>query len=119
MDSLAVTSCLFCQTRGTKQTNKSNLISVILSIFTNALVYVHHVEQTVMSVEEDSEPILGLWFEETLSPSEGSPTNTTKEANNEPKAERATTTIVPDNREPHGVGSLFMKTQSQFHSFEL
>ncbi|XP_043276539.1 protein purity of essence isoform X5 [Venturia canescens] len=56
--------------------------------------------------EEDSEPILGLWFEETLSPSEGSPTNTTKETNNEPKPERAATTIVPDNREPHGYISL-------------
>ncbi|XP_034944940.1 E3 ubiquitin-protein ligase UBR4 isoform X2 [Chelonus insularis] len=56
--------------------------------------------------EEDSEPILGLWFEETLSPSEGSPTNTTKETNNEPSAERVTTTIVPDNREPHGYISL-------------
>lgn len=67
--------------------------------------YVHDVEQTVMSVEEDSEPILGLWFEETLSPSEGSPTNTTKDTNNEGNAERASTTIVPDNREPHGVSS--------------
>ncbi|KAK0172054.1 hypothetical protein PV328_005423 [Microctonus aethiopoides] len=56
--------------------------------------------------EEDSEPILGLWFEETLSPSEDSPTNTTKDTNNEGSAERAATTIVPDNREPHGYISL-------------
>ncbi|XP_011314104.1 protein purity of essence isoform X2 [Fopius arisanus] len=56
--------------------------------------------------EEDSEPILGLWFEETLSPSEGSPTNTTKDTNNETNAERPSTTIVPDNREPHGYISL-------------
>ncbi|CAD6222096.1 GSCOCG00011717001-RA-CDS, partial [Cotesia congregata] len=63
-------------------------------------------EQTVMSVEEDSEPILGLWFEETLSPSEGSPSNITKETTNELGPERTTATIVPDNREPHGYISL-------------
>ncbi|XP_015606097.1 protein purity of essence isoform X2 [Cephus cinctus] len=63
-------------------------------------------EQTVLSVEEDSEPILGLWFEETLAPSDGSPTNTTKESSNEASAERTTTTIVPDNREPDGYISL-------------
>ena len=56
--------------------------------------------------EEDSEPILGLWFEETLAPSDGSSTNTSKESNNEPTVERATTAIVPDNREPHGYISL-------------
>lgn len=56
-----------------------------------------------MSVEDDSEPILGLWFEETLSPSDGSSTNNTKDANNEANTERTTTNIVPDNREPHGV----------------
>lgn len=56
-----------------------------------------------MSVEEDSEPILGLWFEETLSPSEESSANTTKETNNEVGPDHTTTTIVPDNREPHGV----------------
>ncbi|XP_012287187.1 E3 ubiquitin-protein ligase UBR4 isoform X2 [Orussus abietinus] len=56
--------------------------------------------------EEDSEPILGLWFEETLAPSDGTPTNTTKETNNEANTERAATTIVPDNREPHGYISL-------------
>jgi len=57
-----------------------------------------------MSVEEDSEPILGLWFEETLAPSDETSTNTNKETNNEASAERTTaTTIVPDNREPHGV----------------
>lgn len=60
-----------------------------------------------MSVEEDSEPILGLWFEETLSPSEGSPSNITKETTNELGPERTTATIVPDNREPHGV-SVFL-----------
>ncbi|XP_046612558.1 E3 ubiquitin-protein ligase UBR4 isoform X2 [Neodiprion virginianus] len=63
-------------------------------------------EQTVMSVEEDSEPILGLWFEETFAPSDGSPTSTTKEPNNETNTERTTTAIVPDNREPHGYISL-------------
>ncbi|XP_008551349.1 E3 ubiquitin-protein ligase UBR4 isoform X1 [Microplitis demolitor] len=63
-------------------------------------------EQTVMSVEEDSEPILGLWFEETLSPSEESSANTTKETNNEVGPDHTTTTIVPDNREPHGYISL-------------
>jgi len=63
-----------------------------------------YIEQTVMSVEEDSEPILGLWFEETLAPSDETSTNTNKETNNEASAERTTaTTIVPDNREPHGV----------------
>lgn len=61
-------------------------------------------KKTVMSIEEDSEPILGLWFEETIAPSDGSPANGTKEASNETSAERTvTTTIVPDNREPHGV----------------
>ncbi|XP_066587252.1 E3 ubiquitin-protein ligase UBR4 [Prorops nasuta] len=59
--------------------------------------------------EEDSEPLLGLWFEETLAPCEGSPTTTTKETNNEANAERATTTIVPDNKEPHGYISLATK----------
>jgi len=57
-----------------------------------------------MSAEEDSEPILGLWFEETIAPSDETSTNTNKETNNEASAERTTiTTIVPDNREPHGV----------------
>ncbi|XP_032676900.1 protein purity of essence isoform X4 [Odontomachus brunneus] len=67
-------------------------------------------EQTVMSVEEDSEPILGLWFEETIAPSDETSTNTNKETNNEASAERTTTTtIVPDNREPHGYISLATK----------
>ncbi|EZA56295.1 E3 ubiquitin-protein ligase UBR4 [Ooceraea biroi] len=67
-------------------------------------------EQTVMSIEEDSEPILGLWFEETLAPSDETSTNTNKETNNEASAERTTTTtIVPDNREPHGYISLATK----------
>lgn len=57
-----------------------------------------------MSAEEDSEPILGLWFEETIAPSDETSTNANKETNNEASAERTTiTTIVPDNREPHGV----------------
>ncbi|XP_020299583.1 E3 ubiquitin-protein ligase UBR4 isoform X2 [Pseudomyrmex gracilis] len=60
--------------------------------------------------EEDSEPILGLWFEETLAPSDETSTNTNKETNNEASAERTTTTtIVPDNREPHGYISLATK----------
>ena len=65
-----------------------------------------YTEKTVMSIEEDSEPILGLWFEETIAPSDGSPANGTKESNNETNAERTVTTIVPDNREPHGVSEL-------------
>jgi len=66
-----------------------------------------------MSAEEDSEPILGLWFEETIAPSDETSTNTNKETNNEASAERTTiTTIVPDNREPHGVCfySYFLKS---------
>ncbi|KAL0119215.1 hypothetical protein PUN28_009656 [Cardiocondyla obscurior] len=60
--------------------------------------------------EEDSEPILGLWFEETIAPSDETSTNTNKETNNETSAERTTiTTIVPDNREPHGYISLATK----------
>ncbi|XP_014478762.1 PREDICTED: protein purity of essence isoform X5 [Dinoponera quadriceps] len=60
--------------------------------------------------EEDSEPILGLWFEETIAPSDETSTNTNKETNNEASAERTTTTtIVPDNREPHGYISLATK----------
>lgn len=62
------------------------------------------IEQTVMSIEEDSEPILGLWFEETIAPSDETSASTNKETNNETNAERTTTTtIIPDNREPHGV----------------
>ncbi|XP_051158982.1 E3 ubiquitin-protein ligase UBR4 isoform X2 [Leptopilina boulardi] len=56
--------------------------------------------------EEDSEPILGLWFEETLAPSDSQSSNASKETNNEPTVERTTTAIVPDNREPHGYISL-------------
>nr|XP_012152236.1 PREDICTED: protein purity of essence isoform X3 [Megachile rotundata] len=59
--------------------------------------------------EEDSEPILGLWFEETIAPSDESPANGTKEPSNETSAERTVTTIVPDNREPHGYISLATK----------
>ncbi|KYM85360.1 E3 ubiquitin-protein ligase UBR4 [Atta colombica] len=67
-------------------------------------------EQTIMSAEEDSEPILGLWFEETIAPSDEPSTNANKETNNEASAERTTiTTIVPDNREPHGYISLATK----------
>ncbi|XP_018357502.1 PREDICTED: E3 ubiquitin-protein ligase UBR4 isoform X6 [Trachymyrmex cornetzi] len=67
-------------------------------------------EQTIMSAEEDSEPILGLWFEETIAPSDETSTNANKETNNEASAERTTiTTIVPDNREPHGYISLATK----------
>ncbi|KAK2587956.1 hypothetical protein KPH14_004040 [Odynerus spinipes] len=66
-------------------------------------------EQTVMSVEEDSEPILGLWFEETLAPSDGPPANATKEPTNEASAEHTAIIIVPDNREPHGYISLATK----------
>lgn len=79
-------------------------------------MYVHDVEQTVMSVEDDSEPILGLWFEETLSPSEGSPTSNTKDQNNEGNTERAATTIVPDNREPHGVSFFHLKRKENNYS---
>lgn len=52
--------------------------------------------------EEDSEPILGLWFEETLDSSDGPPSNTAKENNEEANTDR-NATVVPDNREPHGV----------------
>lgn len=65
-----------------------------------------YTEKTVMSIEEDSEPILGAWFEETIDLSDGSAANGTKESNNESSAERTATTIVPDNREPHGVREL-------------
>lgn len=76
----------------------------LIIVLTYRCIFVVYVEQTVMSIEEDSEPILGLWFEETLAPSDDTSTNTNKETNNEASAERtATTTIVPDNREPHGV----------------
>lgn len=60
-----------------------------------------------MSVEEDSEPLLGLWFEETLAPLDASPTSVNKDTANEATTERNATTIVPDNREPHGVSSKF------------
>lgn len=80
-----------------------NLHTLII-VSTYRCIFIVYVEQTVMSIEEDSEPILGLWFEETLAPSDETSTNTNKETNNEASAERtATTTIVPDNREPHGV----------------
>lgn len=69
-----------------------------------------------MSVEEDSEPILGLWFEETIAPSDESPATDTKEPSNETSAERTVTTIVPDNREPHGV-SKFLRSRSRIFSF--
>ncbi|KAK2587955.1 hypothetical protein KPH14_004040 [Odynerus spinipes] len=59
--------------------------------------------------EEDSEPILGLWFEETLAPSDGPPANATKEPTNEASAEHTAIIIVPDNREPHGYISLATK----------
>ncbi|XP_031787712.1 protein purity of essence isoform X2 [Nasonia vitripennis] len=58
--------------------------------------------------EEDSEPILGLWFEETLDSSDGPPANTSKESNEEANTER-NATVVPDNREPHGYISLATK----------
>lgn len=68
------------------------------------------IKRSVVSIEEDSEPILGLWFEETLAPSDETSTNTNKETNNEASAERTTTTtIVPDNREPHGVRFFFQE----------
>lgn len=74
-----------------------------------------------MSVEEDSEPLLGLWFEETLAPLDGSPTNTTKDTANEAVADRNATTIVPDNKEPHGVSLLYLFLLFllfNFHFFE-
>ena len=45
---------------------------------------------------------MGLWFEETLDSSDGPPANTAKETNEETNTER-NATVVPDNREPHGV----------------
>lgn len=45
-----------------------------------------YIEQTVMSVEEDSEPILGLWFEEILTLSDEISRNANKETNNEASA---------------------------------
>lgn len=44
------------------------------------------IEQTVMSVEEDSEPILGLWFKEILTLSDEISRNANKETNNEASA---------------------------------
>ncbi|KAJ8682718.1 hypothetical protein QAD02_018510 [Eretmocerus hayati] len=55
--------------------------------------------------EEDSEPILGLWFEETLDSSDGPANNTAKENNEETSTDR-NATVVPDNKEPHGYISL-------------
>lgn len=48
---------------------------------------------------------MGLWFEETLDSSDGPPANTAKETNEETNTER-NATVVPDNREPHGVRKL-------------
>lgn len=78
-----------------------------------------YTEKTVMSIEEDSDPILGLWFEETIAPSDGSPTNGAKEPSNETSVERTVTTIVPDNREPHGVSDLFFFLRLLFCPFTL
>lgn len=71
-------------------------------------------ERIIFIVEDDSEPILGLWFEETLAPSEGTSTNNAKETNTEASAEHTITTIVPDNREPHGVSLQFTEDRMNF-----
>ncbi|XP_014236597.1 protein purity of essence isoform X3 [Trichogramma pretiosum] len=55
--------------------------------------------------EEDSEPILGLWFEETLDSSDAPPNTVAKETTEESAADRSAT-VVPDNREPNGYISL-------------
>lgn len=61
-----------------------------------------------ISLEEDSEPILGLWFEETLETSDGPAANSSKENNEEANTERSAT-VVPDNKEPHGVSNFLFK----------
>lgn len=53
-------------------------------------------------LEEDSEPILGLWFEETLDSTDNQPANSAKETNDDNNAER-TATVVPDNKESNRV----------------
>lgn len=60
-------------------------------------------------IDDDSEPILGQWFEETLAPPEVTESKTSSNSENtEPKptqSERAHS-IVPEKGEPHGYISL-------------
>ena len=54
-------------------------------------------------LEEDSEPILGVWFEETLDSSDAPPAASAAKDSNEESATERNAAVVPDNREPHGV----------------
>lgn len=56
--------------------------------------------------DDDSEPILGQWFEETIAPPETSESNTNGNPNENQDAKPATTErdhcYVPEKGEPHG-----------------
>lgn len=65
------------------------------------------------SSDDDSEPILGLWFEETLAPPETPPgshvaqaTADSQEGTGKHNTDR-TGSIVPEKGEPHGVNIIF------------
>ncbi|KAJ8875068.1 hypothetical protein PR048_022958 [Dryococelus australis] len=63
----------------------------------------------VMMVYDDSEPILGLWFEETLAPPETPSGNQNAQTNDEnvegngKQQSRRAGSIVPEKGEPDGV----------------
>jgi E3 ubiquitin-protein ligase UBR4 len=71
--------------------------------------------------DDDSEPILGLWFEETLAPPEmpagsnvAQSTADSLEGAGKNNTDRAGS-IVPEKGEPHGVRSTFISQLDSFH----
>jgi len=66
------------------------------------------------STDDDSEPILGLWFEETLAPPETPPGSNAAQsaADSQEGAGKHSTdragSIVPEKGEPHGVSVTFI-----------
>ena len=73
------------------------------------------------TVEEDDEPLLGLWFEETLSPTENTdrapsppPAPVSEGANNGKRSRQVSDddggpNFIPDRKEPDGVSLLSFK----------
>lgn len=61
-----------------------------------------------MYLDDDSEPILGQWFEETIAPPETNDTSFTMKINEHEKniIQERINSIVPEKGEPHGVSVL-------------
>lgn len=83
-------------------------VSDVFFFFLN-LFAIHVFEKKKMNTDDDSEPILGHWFEETLAPPETTESKTPSTSDNNPETTTTksanaemTSSLVPEKGEAHG-----------------